>query len=100
MQAVYWKLDHALRLYPLPHSLILADSAPAADFVEKKSGCVCINPVRHLPSPSACTVMFLASHLKLERSQLANLIAWLDECTEVRQCAGQATGAALAFDNS
>ena len=51
MQAVYWQMDHALRLYPLPHALVLSDSAPAADFVEKKSGCVCINPVSHI-SPS------------------------------------------------
>ena len=49
-QAVYWQLDHAMWVYPLPHALVLADSAPAADFTERKSGCVCINPVSSLSS--------------------------------------------------
>ena len=49
VQAVYWQFDHALRVYPLPHALVLADSAPAADYTERKSGCVCINPVSSPP---------------------------------------------------
>ena len=52
LQAVYWELDHAMQLNPLPHALVLADSCPAADFTERKSGCVCINPVSHRPHDS------------------------------------------------
>jgi DNA polymerase alpha/epsilon subunit B len=43
-QAVYWQYDVALRLYPLPDLLVVADSVPAADTLF--GGCQCINPVR------------------------------------------------------
>lgn len=43
-QPIYWQHDHALRLYPVPSAVILADSStPAASFTFE--GCVCFNPV-------------------------------------------------------
>ncbi|KAK9848386.1 hypothetical protein WJX84_000167 [Apatococcus fuscideae] len=45
---IYWQHDHALRLYPVPSAVILADSStPAASFTFE--GCVCFNPgsVKH-----------------------------------------------------
>ena len=57
IQAVYWQFDHSLRIYPLPHALVLADAAPAADCVESKSGCVCINPVSSPYPASLFTVV-------------------------------------------
>lgn len=42
-QPVHWEYDRALWLHPLPHALLLADSAKAAqvDF----EGCCCLNSV-------------------------------------------------------
>ena len=43
-QPIYWQHDHALRLYPVPDVVILADSStPAASFTFE--GCTCLNPV-------------------------------------------------------
>lgn len=75
VQAVYWQLDHALRINPLPHALVLADSAPAADYIEKKSGCVCINPVRLLlaGTPKLCHQNLSISSLQVHNSSLCCL---------------------------
>ena len=46
-QPIYWQHDHALRLYPVPDAVILADSStPAASFTFE--GCTCLNPVSTL----------------------------------------------------
>lgn len=45
MQAVFWRLDNALRLYPLPAALVVADAAAAAEFGHPEVSCV--NPVSH-----------------------------------------------------
>eukprot|EP00842_Homolaphlyctis_polyrhiza_P000013 jgi/Hompol1/1011/HPOL_004494-RA len=39
----YWEHDHALRLYPQPHLLVLAENADPYHDVEYE-GCLCINP--------------------------------------------------------
>ncbi|KAJ1650181.1 DNA-directed DNA polymerase epsilon, subunit B [Dispira simplex] len=39
---VYWAFDHALRLYPIPDTLILADKYDA--YSVEYEGCCCINP--------------------------------------------------------
>lgn len=51
-QPVFWQLDHALHLYPLPDALVLADAAPVSSFAfpplpkeERGNACVCLNPV-------------------------------------------------------
>ncbi|MEW5303625.1 MAG: hypothetical protein WDW36_006298 [Sanguina aurantia] len=41
-QPIYWQADHALALYPLPHTLVLADDSPQAQ--HEKSGCNMVNP--------------------------------------------------------
>ncbi|KAK9841094.1 hypothetical protein WJX84_008604 [Apatococcus fuscideae] len=42
-QPIYWQHDHALRLYPVPDLVILADSStPASTFTFE--GCTCLNP--------------------------------------------------------
>lgn len=43
-QAVVWAHDAGLRLYPLPHALVLADPAPSTHCAFE--GTVCLNPVR------------------------------------------------------
>jgi hypothetical protein len=48
-QPVYWNYDHALRLYPLPDVVVVADPSRAADFAYE--GCTCINPVHYPPVP-------------------------------------------------
>ncbi|MCO5615087.1 hypothetical protein L7F22_069375 [Adiantum nelumboides] len=41
-QPISWNHDHALRLYPTPHTVVLADSSEQKVF--KYSGLTCINP--------------------------------------------------------
>ena len=47
-QAVVWAHDAGLRLYPLPHALVLADPAPSTHCAFE--GTVCLNPVRSGPA--------------------------------------------------
>ncbi|KJE88954.1 DNA polymerase epsilon subunit 2 [Capsaspora owczarzaki ATCC 30864] len=42
VRPVYWDFDHALRIYPAPDVLILADKAEPYD--HRYNGCVCLNP--------------------------------------------------------
>lgn len=39
---VNWEFDHALRVYPLPDMLVLADRAGSAE--SNFEGCICANP--------------------------------------------------------
>jgi DNA polymerase epsilon subunit 2 len=48
---VYWELDYALRLFPLPHLLVLADHAEQYQYKKAFSGgdatgdcCTVVNP--------------------------------------------------------
>lgn len=43
-QPLHWQLDHAMRLYPLPHCLVLADSQPQQQCLFANT--LCCNPVR------------------------------------------------------
>ncbi len=43
-QPIRWQLDPSLRLYPLPHCVVLADSQPQQQCVFAST--LCINPVR------------------------------------------------------
>jgi DNA polymerase epsilon subunit 2 len=53
-QPVYWQLDHALQLYPLPHLLVLADASPQA--MHRHAGCLVVNPGHLSEGLFACYV--------------------------------------------
>ena len=64
-QPVFWNLDHALHLYPIPDVLVLADRAPCASFAfppmpadQLDQSCVCLNPVSTLPVCSTTSQTF------------------------------------------
>lgn len=48
LQPVHWAHDHALQLYPLPHTVVIADSSPQASF--QHESCLVFNPVGGAPS--------------------------------------------------
>jgi len=43
-QPIYWQYDHALRLFPLPDAVILADSAGVDPFCRSYLDCTAVNP--------------------------------------------------------
>ena len=53
-QPVYWQLDHALQLYPLPHALVLADGSAQA--MHRHAGCLVLNPGQLSEGLFACYV--------------------------------------------
>lgn len=62
-QAVVWAHDAGLRLYPLPHALVLADPAPSTHCAFE--GTVCLNPVRlciQRRFGTCCALRFLGNH--------------------------------------
>ncbi|KAI9490313.1 DNA polymerase alpha/epsilon subunit B-domain-containing protein [Zychaea mexicana] len=41
VKPIYWAFDHALRLYPLPHALILADQCESFGLTYEGTHCIC-----------------------------------------------------------
>lgn len=66
VKPVYWDLDHALRLTPLPHLLVLGDRTEK--FVKVYNGCVVTNPGSF--SSDSSFVVYRPAERVVELSQL------------------------------
>lgn len=73
-QPLHWQLDHALRLYPLPHCLVLADSQPQQQCLFANT--LCFNPVRTVGMRAvACGTQRLLKNVERTRTTRAGVAA-------------------------
>jgi DNA polymerase epsilon subunit 2 len=93
-QPVYWQLDHALHLYPLPHALVLGDASPQA--MHRHAGCLVINPGQLSEGLFAC---YVPAQDEVEMSAVPGVVeeeaAQEEEAAEEEQQVRQAQGQEL-----
>lgn len=60
---VYWDLDYTLRLFPLPHLLVLADHAEQFEYMYK--GCNTVNPGELCSDGVLCAICSVVCGVRL-----------------------------------